>query len=223
MTGPVVKWHAGHGCPYDPDGQVAVDVSHSRARYLHLSRLDPEARRDWVAPRDQQRIRVYRAQERFASSRPIRQLGSMESVEDFIDMVAANDWWRTNAPHRPYVGAGDGRSRRSACSTGSEIRVPRQYRTPWTIYHELAHEAAFCPVTQGHGPEFAGVMLLLVDVFEGSEASKDLLKAFRDGRVRADVDLSWRGDNEMPFDLTFIPIPCPISKGTSTPPLVAVG
>jgi putative metallohydrolase (TIGR04338 family) len=96
----------------------------------------------------------------------------------YLDAVLADRWTQQTWPGltarlvltRPGVGAisyGDGR-----------IELPRDFRSPIVVLHELAHRATRRRVRQldldPHGPEFAGAYLALLRRFVGAEAARRL-------------------------------------------------
>ena len=127
---------------------------------------------------------MYRAEHQTALALGERSLGSVDEAQGFVDRVVGSEWWRAAAPHRPAVAVADGRGRRSGGSVGGEIRLPRLYRTPLVVLHELAHEWVQCPVRAPHGPEFAAGFLLILEEFHGREAASLLADAFAAERVR---------------------------------------
>jgi putative metallohydrolase (TIGR04338 family) len=135
-------------------------------------------------PRDSQRIRVYRSDTRLTAADDSALLGSVAEVQTVVDEILATAWWRERAPHRTTVRVTDGRGRRTGCSIGSEIRLPRSYRSMTSILHELAHEWMWCPTMPGHGPDFAGGFVALVREFMGQEAADRLTESFAANRVR---------------------------------------
>lgn len=56
----------------------------------------------------------------------------------------------------------------------------------WTVLHEVAH---WLRPRDGHGPQFCGVLVDLIDAGIGAEAGVELLAAFAD--LGVDVDTSW--------------------------------
>ena len=152
--------------------------THGEYEELWLRSLGRKAAVEWRKPRDGQRARVYRAEQRVARILEDANLGSVYSTQAMVNQVVDTDWWQTAAPHRPTVEVADGRGRRSGGSVGGEIRLPRRYRTPLIVLHELAHEWVMCPVRAAHGPEFAGAFLSLVRVFHSCRARDLLSEAF---------------------------------------------
>jgi hypothetical protein len=62
--------------------------------------------------------------------------------------------------------------------------MPQRYRTMISVLHELAHEWMWCPLLQGHGPEFAGAFVALVREFMGEDEAECLVGSFLVNRVR---------------------------------------
>jgi putative metallohydrolase (TIGR04338 family) len=135
-------------------------------------------------PRDNQRARVYRSGIASIEVAESALLGSVPEVQAIVDGILTTQWWKQRAPHRTQVRVTDGRGRRTGCSIGSEIRLPRRYRSLMSILHEMAHEWMWCPTLQGHGPEFAGAFIALVREFVGDEEAGQLAAACRINRVR---------------------------------------
>lgn len=75
-------------------------------------------------------------------------------------------------------------------SRGGEIvaRLASPYRSAIDLYHVIAHALTQDQVRRGkaawHGPEFCKTLLGLVARWEGTEAKKALLEAFRAHRVK---------------------------------------
>ncbi|MCJ7724971.1 MAG: hypothetical protein MUP76_01080 [Acidimicrobiia bacterium] len=164
-----------HGCPIVPGAIVARNLTHADYDAAWLRSLGRRAAADWHKPRDSQRARVYRAEHGVAQRLAEPNLGSVEEAQRFVDGVVGSEWWHAAAPHRPVVTVADGRGRRSGGSIGGEIRLPRLYRTPLIVLHELAHEWVQCPVRAPHGPGFAAGFLVLVGTFQSGRV-RDLLK-----------------------------------------------
>jgi len=158
---------------------------HGEYQVRWLRSLGRKAASEWRKPRDSQRARVYRAEEKVAQILKEPNLGSVEETQAIVDLVIGSDWWRAVAPHRPVVVVADGRGRRSGGSIGGEIRLPRRYRTRLVVLHELAHEWATCPVRAPHGPDFVAAFLALVEEFHGEQALKSLEQAFAAENVSA--------------------------------------
>jgi hypothetical protein len=61
--------------------------------------------------------------------------------------------------------------------------LPLFARNPWVMLHEMAH--VLTPDEHAsHGPEFAGVVLFLVETVLGKDSGRALRAAYRDRRVR---------------------------------------
>ena len=163
---------------------LARNVTHGEYDQRWLRSLGRRAAAEWHKPRDSQRSRVYRAEHRVAQRLNEPNLGSVEETQEFVDTIVGSSWWRIAAPHRPTVLVADGRGRRSGGSVGGEIRLPRLYRTPLIVFHELAHEWVMCPVRAPHGPEFARAFLALVGVFHSDGALTLMSEAFADEGVK---------------------------------------
>jgi len=176
-SGRLVPWRAVHPtqCPHaGPD----IDISHTEAIRRTFGS------RGGGRPRDSQRARVYRSDTASINIADSALLGSVPEVQAVVDGILATEWWEQRAPHRTRVRVTDGRGRRTGCSIGSEIRLPRRYRSMMSILHELAHEWMWCPTLQGHGPEFVGAFIALVREFVGDEEAGQLMVTCRVNRVR---------------------------------------
>jgi putative metallohydrolase (TIGR04338 family) len=163
------------------------NVTHGEYQDLWLRSLGTRAAAEWKKPRDSQRARVYRAEDKVAQKLKEPNLGSVASTQDVVDSVVNSDWWQAVAPHRPLVVVADGRGRRSGGSIGGEIRLPRRYRTRLVVLHELAHEWVTCPVRAPHGPEFAGAFLNLIGVFHSDGVAALMSDAFAYEGVRVEA------------------------------------
>jgi len=157
---------------------LARNVTHGGYDHLWLRSLGRRAAAEWRKPRDSQRSRVYRAEHQVAQRLNEPNFGSVEETQEFVDAIVGSSWWRIAVPHRPTVLVADGRGRRSGGSVGGEIRLPRLYRTPLIVFHELAHEWVMCPVRAPHGPDFAGAFLTLVGAFSDKQTLESLIWAF---------------------------------------------
>ncbi|MEM7167617.1 MAG: hypothetical protein AAF581_19345 [Planctomycetota bacterium] len=137
-------------------------------------------------PRDQQRARLYDAEEGVDAGRVFV---SLDDTQAFVDSITTSAFWERipNAPR--VIRVRDGRGRRHACAAdawfGAELRLPRWSRNQLIVLHELAHTItpSHCA---SHGPEFAGAYLHLVRRFLSEEHYDALHESFR----RADVQVS---------------------------------
>ena len=135
-------------------------------------------------PRDNQRGKVYKAENTVFD--PGEKM-TLEEVEQFVHEV----WnfkplrMKKNGFVTPYnkPRVSDGRRRRSGASFGGRIALPKFARNKWYILHELAHEITFRDLA-GHGPEFCGNYLWLVESILGFESREKLGAAFRAHRVK---------------------------------------
>jgi putative metallohydrolase (TIGR04338 family) len=130
----------------------------------------------------------------------------------YMEKIVSYEWftarWHISTPsyivgNAPNVG--DGRARRRACWDASvyEIKLPHWARTERVILHEMAHwivDKATVPREDGrgfwirqydpdhaaHGKEFAAVLLELVRLQLGAEATKALKASYKAKRVKRD-------------------------------------
>ena len=66
------------------------------------------------------------------------------------------------------------------------IKLPKWARNPWALLHEIAHYLTYCyfaPTVAGHGPEFLGVFMRLLDEFGPADFN----------RTEAELDATRRG------------------------------
>lgn len=129
--------------------------------------------------RDNQRVRVYRAERVLHGQEKL----DWQETQEWVAEITRTAWWRNRGGRAVLVS--DGRGRRKPCSFGGEISIPRSARMRVVILHELAHELTWTrrPVAS-HGPEFVGNLLALVGRFMGPEATKQLRGSYRKNRVR---------------------------------------
>jgi len=137
---------------------------------------------------------------------------STKQCKAYMEKVVSYEWftarWHISTPswvegNAPRVG--DGRARRKACWDAScyEIKLPHWARTEAVILHEMAHwivDRATVPREDNrgfwrpqydtdhaaHGKEFAAVLLELVRLQLGAEATTALKKAYKMLKVKRD-------------------------------------
>jgi len=136
---------------------------------------------------------------------------STKQCKAYMEKVVSYEWftarWHISTPswvqgNAPMVG--DGRARRNACWDAScyEIKLPQWARTEAVILHEMAHwivDRALVTRIDGmgyvrqydsdhaaHGIEFAAVLLELVRLQLGAEATKALKAGYKEKRVKRD-------------------------------------
>lgn len=145
--------------------------------------MDTPAQRRRTTTRDQQRSRVYAA-ENAAFDKSKSEGMTVEQVERFVEEVwnsrtvermRRSIWTRAPRVH-------DGRGHRRAVSYGGMIAIPLWARSRWVVLHELAHELT----TQepAHGPHFVANYLTLVERFLGFEARERLGAEMRKRNVK---------------------------------------
>lgn len=137
-------------------------------------------------PRDTQRGRLYDAQEAAAfitSGGLFQQTIADGDVQAYVDAVLArpavrNRWGNKQIEVRKTHSGGH------ADYWGWWISLGRLARNEQTVLHEIAH----CLLPGGryafHGPEFAGLMLWLIDLVLGREEATVLREQYRVHRVR---------------------------------------
>ncbi|RME32926.1 MAG: hypothetical protein D6786_09110 [Gammaproteobacteria bacterium] len=141
-----------------------------------------------MALRDNQRSRVYRAEEAvdwqaLGADLPLE----LAAARELVDRTTSSDWWRARFPGAATrVPVRDGRGRRRAGAGPDFITLPRWSRRPWIVCHELAHVAVvpLLPHIEPHGREFCRAYLDLVGRQWGAEARQALAAAFAAGGVR---------------------------------------
>jgi len=137
---------------------------------------------------------------------------STKQCKAYMEKIVSYEWftsrWHISTPsyivgNAPNVG--DGRARRRACwdISAYEIKLPIWARTERVILHEMAHwivDTAKVPRVDGqglwipqydrnhaaHGKEFAAVLLELVRLQLGAEATKALKASYKAKRVSRD-------------------------------------
>lgn len=148
-------------------------------------------------PRDNQRKRLYDAEDKIRTEKP---WASMAECQEFVDRLESSRWflarWR---PLRPQLRDGRGYRIATAFSVLNVIQLPKWAREPIVILHEYAHlltDRSAVGWSHGldghlgsecfaaHGPEFAGVFVVLVEHVMGPETAMALRDSFRRHRVR---------------------------------------
>jgi hypothetical protein len=131
-------------------------------------------------PRDSVRAKLYRAEWTIRNDSP--RLPTSEDVERFIEKVLTSAyvqtrWGRVAVQYRQTRGGGGNyNSWAKLIQTGKDT-------TEYVILHEIAH--ALTPNRYAaHGPEFAAVLLTLVDRFGRPGDGRTLRAAFAAGHVK---------------------------------------
>lgn len=99
---------------------------------------------------------------------------------DFLDAVCASPAWAALGARVPDVEATRSDSSTSQAVDGRLVRLAPGGCSPHVVVHELAHIAAARVLGDpaGHGPEWRGLYLWLVDAVFGSVHAGDLTAAF---------------------------------------------
>lgn len=145
--------------------------------------------------RDSQRSKVYAAEQEwrawFRDNYPQHWISNdMGSSIKFVDKVLASKWFQSLADkldrRMVTVEVLDGRGRRSAASYSwrNAITVPTNMRNKPVLLHELTHQLLRRHKVAAHGPEFAALMLRMVQHFLGKDAASYLRQNYRKHRVR---------------------------------------
>jgi putative metallohydrolase (TIGR04338 family) len=149
----------------------------------------------WGRDRDNQRQRLYDAEgvisgytsntaKKLLDRGPtVRTTGSVsiEACQAYVDHVTSRAWFQRRWGKRSRkVGH---KVSGKATWDGRDISLPPWSRSEDVILHELAHSLAPGGAA-AHGPEFAGILLCLVEHMCGKEAKSALIASFRKGRVR---------------------------------------
>lgn len=158
-------------------------------------------------PRDNQRQRLYDAEDTIRGRRPSRaakkhlidtqyvsgyavlvngeskpmKAPTGEALQQYVDAVTEAAWFQSRWGRRKLTV----RAGRGSHAGGSHLTVSPYYRrSEAVILHEIAH--CLTPNNRAwHGPEFAGILLTLVRYQMGAEHARELRESFRAGRVRA--------------------------------------
>lgn len=131
-------------------------------------------------PRDTQRAKLYRAER--AVPHPA-EFKTMDQCQAFIDQVLRSRWVATRWRKTLVALPGKGYSRAVAYPDRGTIQLPLWSRSKLVICHEIAHHLT--PSTYAwHGPEYAGVYLMLVKHVIGDEAYDALRASFKANHVR---------------------------------------
>ncbi len=141
-----------------------------------------------MALRDNQRSRVYRAEETVDwEALGAGAMLDLEACRRLAREISSSSWWRAAFPGATVeVPVRDGRGRRRAGAGPGYITLPRWSRRPWILCHELAHIAVtpLLPQIEPHGREFCRAYLDLVGRQWGHPARQALTEAFLAHRVR---------------------------------------
>lgn len=131
--------------------------------------------------RDNQRQRVYDA-ERESLGRQFNADMTIEECAAFLAEVQRRPWFRTRWGNMSIgLVATNGWGARAYDS--GEIRLGAGSRNRWVALHELAH--TLTPYgCAGHGPEYVGVYLFLVERVLGKEAAQGFRESLRKHRAR---------------------------------------
>jgi len=131
-------------------------------------------------PRDNQRARLYRAENEIDAGRALPTVGVMQA---YVDGVAATGWFVDRWGDRTFeVRPGYGHKRATANREGV-LQMPRWARREMVILHEVAH----CVTPESfaaHGSEYAGVFLAIVRRAMGLGPAQALEESFDRHRVR---------------------------------------
>lgn len=141
----------------------------------------------FVAPRDSQRSRLYRAESN-SQGRWGRRLETVEEMQAYVDALLADPWTKERWPTRRIrVGPGRGYRRATAISGYNKIEMPRWARCEHVVLHEVAHlftDRQYGVHVASHGWQFAGILVQLVEHQLGEEAATALKASFAEHRVR---------------------------------------
>lgn len=152
-------------------------------------------RRAFRQPRDSQRSRVYRAEQRVWGSTG-RVFDTVDEMHVYVRAVERSPVWESlnrrngSGPHRKvHVGDGRGAGYARAIARDWRIEVPGSLRNEWVVLHELSHLVT--PERYaGHGPEFTRNFLTLVEWVMGENAAESLRNSFERGRVAVAAPVS---------------------------------
>lgn len=138
-----------------------------------------------MRPRDTQKTHLYRAEWAVrgenVSKLAQQHLGTIEGCQRYVDEVQAYAWFQRRWPKQKLnVERGRGSN---ASPWASRIRLAKWGQNEFVVLHELAH--ILTPTRYAwHGPEFAGVLLFLVERMMGKEYAQKLRAAYKNHRVR---------------------------------------
>jgi hypothetical protein len=126
--------------------------------------------------RDNQRSKVYAAEfSVFKEGQTIPDHKLQAYADTVLDKRVVRSRWGIKKVRVEF-------GRNSAASYGGRITLGVPSRNEWVMLHELAHELT--PQEIGHGPEFVGVYLFLVENVLGKETAAKLRAAFKEKRVK---------------------------------------
>ena len=126
---------------------------------------------------DLQKQRLYNA-ERVLRDHPTK-FRTQEQIERYVSEVTGSDTWKAmNGPAVVRVRIKRSDSNHSH-AIGNEIALCPNQCDKVTVIHELAHVVS----SDGHGPQYAGRYLQLVEEFIGRSWAKSLRKSMEEHRV----------------------------------------
>jgi putative metallohydrolase (TIGR04338 family) len=138
-------------------------------------------------PRDSQRQKVYNAESVLVIHR--KDFKTLDEIKKFVDKVFARKMIakRYDVSDKITFVLSNGRIS-YASYYGSRISLSRMYgMNDWIVLHEMAHLLAFRKYgtnIAGHGWQFASTYLDLVLRIMGKSAHDDLLKSFKNHKVK---------------------------------------
>jgi putative metallohydrolase (TIGR04338 family) len=135
-------------------------------------------------PRDQQRIKVFRAERATSQG---QEFETIHEARRYVKKLTNSAWFKRRQYFKSDIEVLDGRGTRNAMAYGmSKINIPRWARHERTILHELAHILLACnlSVEAPHGREFCRAMLALVKHQMGKDAYDTLKASYKANKVR---------------------------------------
>jgi putative metallohydrolase (TIGR04338 family) len=139
--------------------------------------------------RDSQRQRLYNAERTFGDFyRRANNLQTVGDITKWVEAIIRKRWFvelfrinavtiRPGTRNRVFARGG-------ARGTTAVLTLPTWARTEMIVLHELAHACTpASSVRAGHGVEYAGTYILLIEKVLGKEKADELRDAFRKGNV----------------------------------------
>jgi hypothetical protein len=152
-------------------------------KHRHLVAVGVRKQRRSSRPRDGRKSKVYAAErEAFGARQTTQMWSSSADAQRILDGWMDTAWWKARFGVRPIEVI----SRTSGSSTGDHthriINLARIHWNPLVLAHEAAHVLQPSG-TAGHGKEWAGIYLALLDRFVSSVDADKLRSAFVASRI----------------------------------------
>jgi len=144
--------------------------------------------------RDNQRSKLYKAENMFRKTYKGKPLPSVKDVEKYCASLLKSKWFKRKFPRLQVISVHDGRGhRRAVCYTDGytldgqptviTIAIPLWARNESVVLHEICH-GLIQKHKAWHGWEFAKIMTMLIQNRMGKEEAKYLKDCYKEFRVK---------------------------------------